>query len=403
MLKWFKRGKAKQEAEQEPRAAEEIIQAEESELAEAAEAPADSGFEDLEEMKADEPDEAGEPDQDFIFEFDSGPETDSQGEPDFEPEPEPAPEPEKPAKKKKNGLLAKLRDRLAETRAVLNTRVDHLLLGVREIDDDILENLEEILITSDMGVKTSQTLMNTISRKVARRELDSPEKLKQTLRDELLRIMDLPPAEFDPAVKPHVVMVVGVNGVGKTTTIAKLAHRYVSEGKKVMMVAGDTFRAAAVEQLSIWAERVGADIVKQQTGADPSAVVFDALKAATARKVDVVIIDTAGRLHTSVNLMEELKKVRRITEREMPGAPHETLLVLDANTGQNAVNQAKLFNEAVQVTHMAMTKLDGTAKGGVLAAICHELGLPIRYIGIGEGMDDLRDFEARSFVEALFG
>ncbi|MDY6850544.1 MAG: signal recognition particle-docking protein FtsY [Thermodesulfobacteriota bacterium] len=331
----------------------------------------------------------------------------------MEPEPELAgedpakagpPEPplvaEKP--KDKKGLLARLKERLANTRAVLNTRVDHLLLGVKEIDEDVLEDLEEILITADMGVKTTQALIGIISDKVARKELDSPERLKEVLRDEILRILSLPPAEFDPDVRPHVIMVVGVNGVGKTTTIAKLAHRYITDGRKVMIAAGDTFRAAAVEQLQIWAERVGADLVKQQTGADPSAVVFDALHAAQARGVDIVIIDTAGRLHTKVNLMEELKKINRIAGREMPGAPHEVLMVLDATTGQNAVNQARLFSETVPVSHLAMTKLDGTAKGGILVAMCYELGMPIRYIGIGEGMDDLRDFDPKAFAEALF-
>ena len=312
-------------------------------------------------------------------------------------------EEEAPAEKpKKVGFFARLKERLSGTRAVLTSRVDHLLLGVKEIDEDVLEELEEILITSDLGVKTTNTLIKAISAKVARKELNEAGKLKEVLREEIRSLMSVPQAEFDTAAKPHVIMVVGVNGVGKTTTIAKLAHRYVEEGKKVMLVAADTFRAAAVEQLTIWSERVGADIIKQQTGADPSAVVFDAMAAARARNVDIVIIDTAGRLHTKVNLMEELKKIQRIADREMPGAPHEVLLVLDANTGQNAVNQAKLFNEAVKVHHLAMTKLDGTAKGGVLVAIYHDLSLPIRYVGLGEKMDDLRDFEAEAYVEALF-
>jgi len=304
---------------------------------------------------------------------------------------------------KKKGFLARLKERLAGTRAILTTRVDHLLLGVKQIDENVIEELEEILITSDLGVKTTQTLIKTIGDKVARRELNSGERLKLVLREEMAAILSLPPADLAEGVKPYVMMVVGVNGVGKTTTIAKLAHRLVSEGRKVMIVAGDTFRAAAVEQLQIWADRVGAEIVKQKTGADPSAVVFDGLHAAVARDIDIVIIDTAGRLHTKVNLMEELKKMKRIADRELPGAPHEVLLVLDANTGQNAVSQAKLFHEAVRIDHIAMTKLDGTAKGGILVAICHELGLPIRYIGIGESMDDLRDFDPQAFVEALFG
>lgn len=320
-----------------------------------------------------------------------------------EPEEEPIEEAAPPEKENKKGFLARLKEGLAKTRAVLNTRVDHLLMGVKEIDEDVLEELEEILITSDLGVKTTQDLVKVISDKVARNELDSADKLKQTLRDQMSEILALPKIEFDTETKPHVIMVVGVNGVGKTTTIAKLARRYVNDGKKVMLVAGDTFRAAAVEQLTIWSERVGAEIIKQQTGADPSAVVFDALGAGQARGMDIVIIDTAGRLHTKVNLMEELKKVKRIADREMPGAPHEVLLVLDATTGQNAVNQARLFNEAVTVHHLAMTKLDGTAKGGVIIAICNELGIPVRYIGIGEGMDDLKDFDSHAYIEALFG
>lgn len=309
---------------------------------------------------------------------------------------------EEPENKKK-GFFAKLRDRLAGTRAVLNTRIDHLLLGVKEIDEDVIDELEEILVTSDLGINTTQELLKTISGQIARKELSSGDRVKETLRNEMSRILDLAPVEIDYSIKPYVLMVVGVNGVGKTTTIAKLASRFKNEGKNVMLVAGDTFRAAAVEQLSIWADRVGVEIVKQKTGADPSAVVFDALHAAKARGVDLVIVDTAGRLHTKVNLMEELKKIHRVADREHPGSPHQVLLVLDATTGQNAINQAKQFNEAVRVDQIAMTKLDGTAKGGVLVGICHELGIPIRYIGIGEGMDDLKDFNSEDFVNALFG
>lgn len=398
MAKWFKRDKKEDRSDREPL---KNLETETSESETPAETP--PAATDSEELE-------------FIFEVEEEPEPPAvakaaeRGETVLEPEPEPAKEAlaeaepplvEKP--KDKKGLLAKLKERLAGTRAVLNTRVDHLLLGVKEIDEDVLEDLEEILITADLGVKTTQALIGIISDKVARKELDSPERLKEVLREEMVRILSLPPARFDPEVRPHVIMVVGVNGVGKTTTIAKLAHRYITGGQKVMIAAGDTFRAAAVEQLQIWAERVGADLVKQRTGADPSAVVFDALHAAQARGADIVIIDTAGRLHTKINLMEELKKINRIADREMPGAPHEVLLVLDATTGQNAVSQARLFNEAVPVSHLAMTKLDGTAKGGILVAMCHELDLPIRYIGIGEGMDDLRDFDPKAFAEALFG
>jgi fused signal recognition particle receptor len=312
------------------------------------------------------------------------------------------PEEDFPENNNMGGVIKRLRARLAGTRSVLTTRIDHLVLNIKEIDEDVLDDLEEILITSDLGVATTQALLDSIGSKVARRELDSPQKLKGVLREEIVHILDLPPYEPETAAKPHIILVVGVNGVGKTTTIAKQAQRYKQSGKKVMLVAADTFRAAAVEQLTIWSERVGVDIIKQQTGADPSAVVFDAIHAARARDTDIVLIDTAGRLHTKVNLMDELKKIKRITDREMPGAPHETLLVLDATTGQNAVNQARLFNEAVEVSHLAMTKLDGSSKGGILVAIAKELKLPIRYIGLGEQMDDLKDFNATEFVEALF-
>ncbi|MBU2552605.1 MAG: signal recognition particle-docking protein FtsY [Proteobacteria bacterium] len=379
MLKWFRRGKKGDSAASEPAPEPQDIPAGVEEPVEAVEAvapaeddavvPAD---EDISALPADE-EAAGAP-----------------------------PEEEGPANGKK-GFLARLKERLAGTRAVLNTRVDHLLLGVKQIDEDVLEELEEVLITSDLGVKTTQALIKTIGDKVARKELDSPDHLKAVLREEMVRILSLPPADFDTTSRPHVILVIGVNGVGKTTTIAKLANRYVSEGRRVMLAAGDTFRAAAIEQLGIWSDRVGTELVRQQAGSDPSAVVFDALHAARSRGTDILIVDTAGRLHTKVNLMEELKKVHRVADREMPGAPHEVLLVLDATTGQNAVSQARLFNEVVGVHHIAMTKLDGTAKGGVLVSICHDLGLPIRYIGIGEGMDDLRDFDAQAFVEALFG
>ncbi|MBF0529228.1 MAG: signal recognition particle-docking protein FtsY [Deltaproteobacteria bacterium] len=307
---------------------------------------------------------------------------------------------EEPEKKK--GFFSRLREKLSNTRTILNTRVDHLLLGIKEIDQDVLDELEEILITSDLGVTTTQALLKNVSEMVARKELTSAPKLKENLRAEMIRILTAPKADFDRQAKPHVIMVAGVNGVGKTTTIAKLANRFINENQKVLVVAGDTFRAAAVEQLDIWCRRVGADLIKQQAGADPSAVVFDGLRAAVTREVDVVIIDTAGRLHTKVNLMEELKKIKRVADRALPGAPHEILLVLDATTGQNAISQAKLFNEAVGVHQLVMTKLDGTAKGGILVAICHELNLPVRYIGLGEGMDDLRDFEPQAFVEAIF-
>jgi fused signal recognition particle receptor len=239
---------------------------------------------------------------------------------------------------------------------------------------------------------------------VARRELDRADKLRAALKDHIRSFLEIPaqaPRVPGPG-EPLVIMVIGVNGVGKTTTIGKAAHRYRGQGKKVMLVAADTFRAAAVEQLEIWGERVGADVIKQREGADPSAVAFDALTAALSRRADVVLIDTAGRLHTKSNLMEELKKVRRVIGRKLPGAPHEVWLVLDATTGQNAISQAEMFHEALGITGIVLTKLDGTAKGGIVVGISHQLRLPILFIGIGEGIDDLRPFDASDFVEAIF-
>lgn len=301
------------------------------------------------------------------------------------------------------GLFERLRQGLSKTRDSLVGRIDRLVLGKKEIDADTLEELEEILITADIGVQTTVELIRILEERLSRNELKDGAALRETLKEEILKRLsrDVIPLAVDSA-SPFVIMVIGVNGVGKTTTIGKLAARFSREGKKVVLAAGDTFRAAAAEQLEIWGERVGCDVVRHKEGADPSAVVFDGIKAAVARKADILIVDTAGRLHTKVNLMEELKKVRRIMGREIPGAPHETLLVLDAATGQNALSQAKLFKETAQVTGIALTKLDGTAKGGIVAAICNEFRIPVRYIGVGEGVDDLRDFDPAEYVDALF-
>lgn len=400
MARWFKRSKKnKNETEEQENTPplEEIEDSEQTEQEDAASRSEDETPAEAEalgtEVKAD-----GEPVGSFVFDESSSVSdlsSDSDQEEYLQSDPEES--------NNKKGFLSRLKDRLSETRAVLTTRVDHLVLGVKEIDDDIIDDLEEILITSDLGVQTSQVLIEAIGKRIARRELDTPDRLKEVLREEIQEILMKPKTEEKEKTKPHVILVVGVNGVGKTTTLAKLANRHVKEGKKVMLVAADTFRAAAIDQLEIWSQRVGADIVRQQPGADPSAVVFDALNAAGPRDIDIVMIDTAGRMHTSTNLMDELKKVKRIAAREMPGAPHEVLMVLDATTGQNAVNQARVFNEAVGVTGLAMTKLDGTAKGGILVAISHELELPVKYIGIGEQMDDLADFDVESFVTAIFG
>jgi fused signal recognition particle receptor len=302
-------------------------------------------------------------------------------------------------------FFEKLKKGLSKTHQGFVEQMDRLFLGKKTIDGDLLDELEGLLFAADLGVKTSSQLLEGVQQGLKRGELKEPEKVKDFVKLEMLRILKSGerPLSIDfSQTKPFIFMVVGVNGTGKTTTIAKIAHQYSSQGKKVLIGAADTFRAAAVEQLEVWAKRVGADLIKQSKGTDPSAVAFDSIHAAKARNIDLVFIDTAGRLHTKVNLMEELKKVKKITGRECPGAPHEILLVLDATTGQNAISQAKLFNEAIGVTGIALTKLDGTAKGGIIVSITEELKIPIRYIGVGEGVDDLREFDASEFVQALF-
>ena len=299
-------------------------------------------------------------------------------------------------------MFRRLRERLGRTRETLAGGLDRLLRGRKEVDALLLEELEELLITADLGVDTTLFLINALFEKLRRRELADVERLKAALKAEMVALLASPPPPMLSA-RPWVVLVVGINGVGKTTTIAKLAHQARLQGLSPMLVAADTFRAAAVEQLEIWGERVGAPVIKQKTGADPAAVVFDGLAAAQARGVDLVYVDTAGRLHTKVNLMEELKKIQRTAAKRLPGAPHETFLVLDATTGQNALSQARLFHEAVGLTGLILTKMDGTAKGGVALGVVHETGIPLRYIGVGEGMEDLRPFDAEAFVEAILG
>jgi len=309
---------------------------------------------------------------------------------------------EKPAAK---SLFSRLRDRLGKTRDAFVYRLDSLFLGKKEIDQDLFDQLEEILITADLGVSTSLDLIDRARKKVKRDQLSDPQALKTIIRDEILAYIEASeqPAELVmPEKGPFVVMVVGVNGVGKTTTIGKVAAKFTRSGQSVLLVAGDTFRAAAINQLRIWGERVGTEVIAQNPGADPSSVVFDGMEYGAAHNYDVVMVDTAGRLHTSVNLMEELKKIKRVIGKKIDGAPHEILLVLDATTGQNGISQAKMFHEAVGISGLALTKLDGTAKGGIVANVCRELGIPVRFIGIGEQIDDLRDFEAREFVDALF-
>lgn len=300
------------------------------------------------------------------------------------------------------GLFYRLKTGLAKTHQGFVERLDGLFSGKTEIDQDLLEELEEVLITADLGVRTACRLLEGIQGGTRSEDRNSPERLREILQNEILEILKTgeQPVRIDQ--KPFVFMVVGVNGVGKTATIGKLAKYHRNGTNRVLFAAADTFRAAAIEQLEIWAGRVGAEVIKHQSGADPSAVAYDAVHSARARSVDLLFIDTAGRLHTKVNLMEELKKIKRVVRREMPEAPHEILLVLDATTGQNAISQAKLFHEALEVTGIALTKLDGTAKGGIIVGICHELGIPIHYVGVGESPDDLQPFNAEQFVHALF-
>lgn len=313
-----------------------------------------------------------------------------------------SPEPSEPGVEKP-GLFERLKQGLCKTSESLIGRIDTLLLGRKSIDADTLEELEEILITADLGVPATVDLIRTLEQRLKRNELQDGETLKRVLKEELVARLSHKQQQLDTSRHtPFVILVIGVNGVGKTTTIGKLACKFRDEGKSVVLAAGDTFRAAASEQLEIWGKRIGVDVVRGKEGGDPSAVVFDACKAAIARKSDILLVDTAGRLHTKVNLMEELKKIRRIISREISGAPHETMLILDAATGQNAVNQARIFKEAAEVSGIVLTKLDGTAKGGVVVAIRREFDLPIRYIGIGESVEDLRSFNPEEFVEALF-
>ena len=290
---------------------------------------------------------------------------------------------------------------LEKTKNNFVKKVETIVIGYAEIDDDFLDDLEATMLVGDLGPKTTAYLMKEIRRGVTEGIINNTGEVMPFMEERITEMLGAQ-EEVLELHKPEVILVVGVNGVGKTTTIAKLAHYYAEQGKKVIIAAGDTFRAAASEQLSIWADRVGVSIVKHKEGADPAAVVFDACASAIAKEADLVIVDTAGRLHTKVNLMEELKKIGRVADKQIPGAPHQTLLVLDGTTGQNAVSQAKLFGEAVPVTGIVVTKLDGTAKGGVVISIKEELGVPVRWIGVGEQMDDLRPFNAKEFANALF-
>ncbi|WP_313395583.1 signal recognition particle-docking protein FtsY [Pseudomonas sp.] len=321
-------------------------------------------------------------------------------------EPEPAPVVAAPVttEQSKPGFFARLKQGLSKTSASIGEGMASLFLGKKVIDDDLLDEIETRLLTADVGVEATSAIVQNLTQKVARKQLADADALYKSLQEELAALLRPveQPLKVEAQNKPYVILVVGVNGAGKTTTIGKLAKKLQLEGKKVMLAAGDTFRAAAVEQLQVWGERNQIPVIAQHTGADSASVIFDAVQAAKARGVDVLIADTAGRLHTKDNLMEELKKVRRVIGKLDAEAPHEVLLVLDAGTGQNAISQAKYFNQSVELTGLALTKLDGTAKGGVIFALAKQFNIPIRFIGVGEGIDDLRTFEAEPFVKALF-
>jgi fused signal recognition particle receptor len=309
-----------------------------------------------------------------------------------------------PQKPKDPTIVDKVRNAVRRTQEDLSERLADIVEGRKQIDPELLDDLEAMMISADIGVGTTAEIIESIRDQVSRDVLKDPAQLRNALREQLLKTLSVevaPPVEV-PAGNPFVILVVGVNGVGKTTTIGKLAHRFAADGKKVLLCAGDTFRAAAIDQLEIWAGRTGIPIVKQKPGADPSAVLFDSLRAAKARQVDYVIVDTAGRLHTKHNLMAELEKMTRIAAREVPDAPHEVLLVLDATTGQNGLIQAREFTKTAKLTGLVLTKLDGTAKGGVVTAIVRELGIPIRFIGTGEQIDDLVEFSPVDFVDSVF-
>ncbi|MEO2057925.1 MAG: signal recognition particle-docking protein FtsY, partial [Thermoleophilia bacterium] len=307
--------------------------------------------------------------------------------------------------KPKGGWLARVRAGLGRTRANLTDGIADLLLGKKQIDDELMEDLETQLLLADVGIEATTEIIERLTGRVARKELADADALYRALQEELAALLEPVSQQLQLPPKgegPFVILMVGVNGVGKTTTIGKLAHRLTELGQKVVIGAGDTFRAAAVEQLAVWADRAGVDIVKQAPGADPGAVAFDAVAAGRARGADVVIIDTAGRLQTQHNLMEELRKVHGVTGKAMDGAPHHVLLVIDSTTGQNGLSQARLFSEAVPVSGLVLTKFDGVARGGIVLAIERELGIPVAMIGVGESIDDLQPFDARAFAEAIF-
>jgi len=383
-LSWFKKKRSKKKKQADEGAAELPLSEEPDDL----QAP---------KMEHPLPEEADDPHP--LEAEGEDPDTDPLTATDSPPIPETDAEPLPGSKQEKAGYFKRLRKRLSRTRKSLSSGFDRAFAGKKKIDDEVLEELEELLITSDIGVQTTMELMA----RLAKAKVADVSEVKQILKDEIFSILgSQSPVPEKAQTKPHVVLVVGVNGVGKTTTIGKIAASARDSGEKVLIGAADTFRAAAIEQLAIWAQRADAEFVRHRSNADPAAVAFDAVAAAEARGCDMVLIDTAGRLHTKVNLMEELKKIKRTVAKQLEGAPHEILLVLDATTGQNALSQAKLFDETLGLTGLALTKLDGTAKGGIVISICSSLKIPLQYIGVGEQIEDLRPFDAEQFIDALF-
>lgn len=300
------------------------------------------------------------------------------------------------------GFFDKLKEGLSKTRKGITEKIDQVLVSFGKVNEELFEELEEVLVTSDLGIDTAMRIIEGVKKKVKEGKVTDPAKVKSLLKQELLEILGEDAFRLDIEPSPAIIMVIGVNGVGKTTSIGKIASMLKKDGKKVIIAAADTFRAAAIDQLQVWADRVGVEMIRQAEGSDPAAVIYDAIQAARARKTDVLICDTAGRLHTKKNLMEELKKVSRIIDKEMPNAKRENLLVLDATTGQNAVSQAKTFSEVTNISGIVLTKLDGTAKGGIVITIKSELDIPVKFIGVGEKLDDLQPFDSKDFIEALF-
>ena len=300
-------------------------------------------------------------------------------------------------------FFAKLKQSLSKTQEAFVGKLEQVFMNFKKVDENLFDELEEILISADLGVQTTDKLLTSLRNRVKKEKLEEGQRVKEALQEEMAAILGREPSPLNiSSGRMNIILVVGVNGVGKTTLVGKLANRYHQQGLKVLVAAADTFRAAAIDQLSIWCQRAGVEMIRHQAGADPAAVVFDAISAAKARNVDLILIDTAGRLHNKSHLMEEMNKIYRIIQREIPEAPHETLLVLDATTGQNAVLQAKAFREVSKVTALALTKLDGTAKGGIVIAISDQLNIPVKLVGLGEGIEDLKDFEPALFVKALF-